>query len=123
MKDKYKVFWSEEDKEFVGIHEDFPSLSFLAKTEKEAEKGIYKLVYDYYVEENFPDDKILGISEYEVFERTPKSKGQTITVKEAKERFGERIISEIIDFGSAIIKLPTKIKRSLTSPQTLKEKE
>lgn len=110
MKDKYKVFWSEEDKEFVGTHEDFPSLSFLAKTEKEAEKGIYKLVYDYYVEETFPDDKILGISEYEVFERTPKSKGQTITVKEAKERFGEHVITEIIDFGSAIIKLPTEIK-------------
>lgn len=42
--DKYLVKWSEEDREFVGLHEDYPSLSWLAGTEKEASEGIHKLV-------------------------------------------------------------------------------
>ena len=43
MKD-FTVFWSEEDKEFVGLCKRYPSLSFLAKTKVEAEKGIRELV-------------------------------------------------------------------------------
>lgn len=42
--DKYKVIWSEEDQEFVGLHEDYPSLSWLANTEEKASEGIRKLV-------------------------------------------------------------------------------
>ena len=42
--DKYKVIWSEEDQEFVGLHEDYPSLSWLANTEEKALNGIRKLV-------------------------------------------------------------------------------
>lgn len=45
---RYKVFWSEEDPEFVGTHMYFPSLSWLAGTEEEALKGIRRLVEDYY---------------------------------------------------------------------------
>lgn len=41
---KYKVKWSEEDGEFVGTCSDYPSLSWLAKTEKEASEGIRELV-------------------------------------------------------------------------------
>lgn len=40
----YKVIWSEEDKEFVGLCEEFPSLSWLADTQDEALQGIKKLV-------------------------------------------------------------------------------
>ena len=42
--DKYIVKWSEEDRECVGTHEDYPSLSWLAGTEKKALEGIRRLV-------------------------------------------------------------------------------
>jgi predicted HicB family RNase H-like nuclease len=38
--------WSEEDKEFIGICAEFPSLSWLADTQEEALHGITKLVTD-----------------------------------------------------------------------------
>ena len=101
--DKYVVKWSEEDQEFVGLHKDHPYLSFLAKTEEGALKGIYKLVYDVYVDENFSDEKLLVMSNHEIAENSSAATGIRISVKEAKLRFGAHIIHEIIDKGSAII--------------------
>lgn len=45
-KDKYayRVLWSEEDQEYVGLCSEFPSLSWLEKTQEKALKGIRKLV-------------------------------------------------------------------------------
>ena len=40
----YRVTWSAEDKEHVGMCVEFPSLSWLAKTPEEALKGIRKVV-------------------------------------------------------------------------------
>ncbi|MFC1591151.1 type II toxin-antitoxin system HicB family antitoxin [Thermodesulfobacteriota bacterium] len=40
----YRVTWSEEDKEHVGLCAEFPSLSWLAKTPEAALRGIRKLV-------------------------------------------------------------------------------
>ena len=40
----YRVTWSAEDKEHVGLCVEFPSLSWLAKTPEEALKGIRKAV-------------------------------------------------------------------------------
>lgn len=40
----YTVRWSEEDGEHVGLCEQFPSLSWLAKTPEEALRGIQELV-------------------------------------------------------------------------------
>ena len=42
----YRVTWSEEDKEYVGLCAEFPSLSWLAKTPESALKGIRKVVAD-----------------------------------------------------------------------------
>jgi len=42
----YRVTWSEEDKEHVGLCAEFPSLSWLAKTPEEALKGIRCVVAD-----------------------------------------------------------------------------
>lgn len=41
-KDKYtyRVTWSEEDQEYIGLCVEFPSLSWLAETQEEALKGI-----------------------------------------------------------------------------------
>ena len=40
----YRVMWSEEDGEFIGLCAEFPSLSWLAPTSDEALKGIRSVV-------------------------------------------------------------------------------
>jgi len=40
----YRITWSEEDEEFVGLCAEFPSLSWLASTPEEAMKGIRSVV-------------------------------------------------------------------------------
>jgi predicted HicB family RNase H-like nuclease len=42
----YRVTWSEEDNEYVGLCAEFPSLSWLASTPEAALKGVRKLVAD-----------------------------------------------------------------------------
>lgn len=46
MHDKYtyRISWSEEDQEFVGLCTEFPSLSYLAKSQEAAFSGIQDLV-------------------------------------------------------------------------------
>ena len=40
----YRVTWSEDDAEYVGLCAEFPSLSWLAQTPESAFKGVRKLV-------------------------------------------------------------------------------
>lgn len=40
----YRVTWSEEDQEYVGLCVEFPSLSWLQKSQEKALQGIRKLV-------------------------------------------------------------------------------
>jgi len=40
----YRVTWSEDDNEFVGLCAEFPSLSYLASTPQKALNGILKIV-------------------------------------------------------------------------------
>ena len=40
----YRVTWSEEDQEYVGVCVEFPSLSWLQKSQDKALQGIRKLV-------------------------------------------------------------------------------
>gem|GEM_PF-2667559 len=40
----YRVTWSEDDSEYVGLCAEFPSLSWLSKTPEAALKGIRKVV-------------------------------------------------------------------------------
>ena len=42
----YRVIWSAEDGEYVGLCTEFPSLSWLAPTQEEAFSGIRSLVDD-----------------------------------------------------------------------------
>ena len=42
----YRVTWSEDDREYVGLCTEFPSLSWLAGTQEAALKGIRQLVSD-----------------------------------------------------------------------------
>ncbi len=40
----YRVTWSDEDEEYVGLCAEFPSLSWLANTQEEALRGIREVV-------------------------------------------------------------------------------
>jgi len=40
----YRVLWSDEDKEYVGLCTEFPSLSWLSPTPEAALKGVRKMV-------------------------------------------------------------------------------
>jgi len=40
----YRVTWSEEDKEYVGLCAEFPSLSWLADSQEQALRGIREVV-------------------------------------------------------------------------------
>jgi predicted HicB family RNase H-like nuclease len=42
----YRVTWSDDDNEYVGLSAEFPSLSWLASTPEAALKGIRKVVED-----------------------------------------------------------------------------
>lgn len=42
----YRVTWSEDDDEYVGLCAEFPSLSWLSRTPEVALKGIRKVVAD-----------------------------------------------------------------------------
>ena len=42
----YRVTWSEEDDEYVGLCVEYPSLSWLAPTPQEALEGIRQMVAD-----------------------------------------------------------------------------
>ncbi len=42
----YRVTWSEDDQEYVGLCTEFPSLSWLASTPEAALKGMGKVVAD-----------------------------------------------------------------------------
>ena len=42
----YRVTWSEDDNEFVGLCAEFPSLSYLSSTKKKALSGIHQIVAD-----------------------------------------------------------------------------
>jgi predicted HicB family RNase H-like nuclease len=46
----YRVTWSEEDKEYVGLCVEYPSLSWLAPTPQEALEGIRQVVADVVVD-------------------------------------------------------------------------
>ncbi len=46
----YRVTWSEEDEEYVGLCAEFPSLSWLAPAPEEALRGIRQLVADVVVD-------------------------------------------------------------------------
>jgi predicted HicB family RNase H-like nuclease len=46
----YRVTWSVEDNEYLGLCAEFPSLSWLAQTQEEALAGISQLVLDVVLE-------------------------------------------------------------------------
>ena len=54
----YRVTWSEDYNEYVGLCAEFPSLSWLARTPEAALKGIRELVADIVKDMTTSDEKI-----------------------------------------------------------------
>jgi predicted HicB family RNase H-like nuclease len=54
----YRVTWSEEDQEFVGLCAEFPSLSWLSRKPETALKGIRKVVEDTLIDMQQTGEKI-----------------------------------------------------------------
>lgn len=54
----YRITWSEEDGEFVGLCAEFPSLSWLASTQATALSGIVALVHEVLADMRQTDEKI-----------------------------------------------------------------
>ena len=54
----YRVIWSEEDHEYVGLCSEFPSLSWLDETQEKALQGIRQLVSDVIVHMRQNDEEI-----------------------------------------------------------------
>jgi predicted HicB family RNase H-like nuclease len=54
----YRVTWSEEDTEYVGLCAEFPSLSWLAQTPEAALKGVSNLVHDVVVDMRNNDERV-----------------------------------------------------------------
>ncbi|WDD36862.1 type II toxin-antitoxin system HicB family antitoxin (plasmid) [Nostoc sp. UHCC 0926] len=54
----YKVTWSEEDQEFVGLCAEFPSLSFLHENRPAVLEGITNLVQDVVIDMEANNEKI-----------------------------------------------------------------
>lgn len=52
----FRVIWSEEDEEFVGLCDQFPSLSWLEKDAEAAREGIIRLVEAIDGESSFIDN-------------------------------------------------------------------
>ena len=54
----YRVTWSEDDNEYVGLCAEFPSLSWLARTPEAALRGIRKLVADVVIDMRTSEESI-----------------------------------------------------------------
>jgi len=54
----YRITWSEEDKEFVGLCAEFPSLSWLAGTPEAALQGIRKVVAEVVADMESNDENV-----------------------------------------------------------------
>ncbi len=54
----YRVFWSDEDEEFIGLCAEFPGLSWLASTSEKALKGIRSVVKNCVADMNNNKEKI-----------------------------------------------------------------
>jgi predicted HicB family RNase H-like nuclease len=54
----YRVMWSEEDGDFIGLCAEFPSLSWLAETKEAAIKGITDMVSNVLIDMESNDETI-----------------------------------------------------------------
>ncbi len=86
----YRITWSEDDKEFVGLCAEFPSLSWLSDTQDKAFKGIRKMVSDIVRDMEISGERIpepLAIKRYsgKFIVRVPPEIHRNLAIRAAEE--------------------------------------
>ncbi len=85
----YRVTWSEDDQEYIGLCAEFPSLSWLAKTPEAALKGIRKIVAEV-IEDMFSNSEAvpepLAVKNYsgKFMVRVPPEVHRSLAIKAAE---------------------------------------
>jgi predicted HicB family RNase H-like nuclease len=85
----YRVTWSDEDQEFVGLCAEFPSLSWMAQKPEAALKGIRKVIDDTLIDMQQTGEKIpepIAIKKYsgKFMVRIPPEIHRELTIKAAE---------------------------------------
>ena len=96
----YRVIWSEEDQEHVGLCVEFPSLSHLAETGQEALNGIMALVDTVIVDmrkskEDIPEPLSLRPYKGNIAVRVPPERHRELAIEAAEQGVSlNRLISD-----------------------------
>lgn len=85
----YRVTWSEDDKEYIGLCAEFPSLSWLAATPEAALKGIRQVVAEVtedMISNNEPVPEPLAVKNYsgKFMVRVPPEVHRSLAIKAAE---------------------------------------
>ena len=85
----YRVTWSADDEEYVGLCAEFPSLSWLAETPESALKGIRNVVADVIEDMKGNDEKIpepIAVKNYsgKFMVRVPPDVHRALAIKAAE---------------------------------------
>ncbi len=95
----YRVTWSIDDNEYVGLCAEFPNLSWLAATQEEALRGIKEVVTDVVADmktNNEPVPEPLAVRDYSgnLSIRIPKELHRSIAIQAAEANISiNRLIS------------------------------
>jgi predicted HicB family RNase H-like nuclease len=95
----YRITWSDEDSEYVGLCAEFPSLSWLDKTQEAALQGIRNLVAKVVSDMKSNDENIpepLAIKQYsgKLLVRIPPNVHRDLTIQAAEAKVSiNRLIS------------------------------
>ena len=95
----YRITWSAEDNEFVGLCAEFPSLSWLAKTPEAALRGIINLVSEVVLDmqsnnENVPQPLAIKRFSGKLMVRIPPHVHRDLTIQAAEDKISiNRLIS------------------------------
>ncbi len=95
----YRVTWSNEDNEYVGLCAEFPSLSWLDKSQEAALRGIRTLVADVVADmksNNEPIPQALATKRYsgKFMVRVPPDVHRELSIKAAEENVSfNRLVS------------------------------
>ena len=116
----YRVIWSQEDSEFVGLCEEFPSLSWLAPTQEEALKGIRDVVRDAVKDKEASGEKIS-----QMFATLEKYKMRAVAVYlETRERLHNDDLVIFIDEneGKILVYQRSELLTNPSCPASLRAK-
>ncbi len=101
----YRVIWSEEDQEYVGLCAEFPGLSWLDDEPETALKGIRKLVADVIADmkalnENIPTPIALGKYSGKFQVRVPPEVHRKLVIEAAESHVSlNRLVSAKLSRG------------------------